>query len=201
MPLQQNIFAAGNFTMAKAGNLFGLNGTFGDLDMLPMSASWWADGPDSEKFDLGQTIASLYMMARAPLMHAGRLPADPTTLGFLTNEKALDLHANATRVRVGAYEGNCSCVLDHHHYNPSLIVPGTCTIPAGSGGPPCVATWSAELRGERVGMKINMGENATTVAGLAGATDVWTGRALGATEELRPHASLLFSLGAEAGRA
>ena len=45
MPLQQNIFAAGNFTMAKAGNLFGLNGTFGDLDMLPMSASWWADGP------------------------------------------------------------------------------------------------------------------------------------------------------------
>ena len=34
MPLQQNIFAAGNFTMAKAGNLFGLNGTFGDLDML-----------------------------------------------------------------------------------------------------------------------------------------------------------------------
>ena len=49
MPLQQNIFAAGNFTMAKAGNLFGLNGTFGDLDMLPMSASWWADGPDGIK--------------------------------------------------------------------------------------------------------------------------------------------------------
>ena len=66
-----------------------------------MSASWWADGPSSEKFDLGQTIASLYMMARAPLMHAGRLPADPTTLGFLTNEKALDLHANATP-RAGA---------------------------------------------------------------------------------------------------
>lgn len=38
---QQNIFAAGNFTMYKQGSLFGLNGTFGDLDMLPLGPSWW----------------------------------------------------------------------------------------------------------------------------------------------------------------
>ena len=29
----------------------------------------------------------------------------------------------------------------------SLIVPGTCRIPAGASGPPCVVTWSAEIPG------------------------------------------------------
>ena len=37
--LQQNIFAAGNFTSFQTGSLFGLNNTFGDLDMLPMSST------------------------------------------------------------------------------------------------------------------------------------------------------------------
>jgi hypothetical protein len=35
-------------------SLFGRNGTFGDLDMLPMSASWWAAGAGSPRYDLGQ---------------------------------------------------------------------------------------------------------------------------------------------------
>jgi len=188
-PLQQNIFAAGNFTMAAAGNLFGLNATFGDLDMLPMREDWWTGGEGSPKYDLGQTIASLYMMARAPLMHAGRLPVDATTLNFLTNKRALALHKAAFKRDV-RYAGNCTCVLDHHHYNPALIVPGTCKIPAGSGGPPCVVSWSA---GTAHHMQINMGENETSVQVHSGAVDIWTGRQMAATEALRPHASLLYS--------
>ena len=35
-------------------SLFGRNGTFGDLDMLPMSASWWGGGAGSPRYDLGQ---------------------------------------------------------------------------------------------------------------------------------------------------
>jgi hypothetical protein len=65
-------------------------------------------------------------------------------------------------------------VLERHHYDPGLVVPGTCTIPPGSGGPPCVVTWGAELPGgldvpRQVQMKINMGENATAVELPAGA--------------------------------
>jgi hypothetical protein len=199
---QQNLFAAGNFTMhdpAAGGSLFGLNGTFGDLDMLPLSASWWAGGIGSAKYDLGQTIASVYMITKAPLMHAGRLPTDAITLSFLTNKAALALHEKGTDVQVIGYEGNCTCVLDHHHYNPSLIVPGTCKIPQGSGGPPCVVTWSAEISGgldvpTAVGMKVNMGENETVVRLPPRAVDVWTGRNLSTEVGLRPHASLLYSL-------
>lgn len=198
-PLQKNIFAAGNFTMAKAGNLFGLNGTFADLDMLPMSASWWAGGIGSEKYDLGQTIASLYMMTKAPLMHAGRLPVDPITLSFLTNKHALALHDKGTAVVVDGYEGNCTCVLDHHHYNPTLIVPGTCTIPAGAEGAPCVVTWSAEIPGGldvpyQFRMVINMGGNATDVKVEAGAVDVWTGENLTMSEALRPYGTYTSKL-------
>jgi alpha-galactosidase len=196
--LQQNIFAAGNFTNFATGSLFGLNGTFGDLDMLPMSESWWAGGVGSEKYDLGQTIFSLYMISRAPLMHAGRLPVDPVTRSFLTNKAALLLHAKATAVTVEGYKGNCSCALEHHHYNPSLIVPGTCSIPADASGPPCIVTWSAEFPGgldvpQQVWMHINMGHNATVVAVPAGAVDIWTGANL-STQALRPHASLLYTL-------
>ena len=42
--------------------------------------------------------------------------------------------------------------------------------------------------------QINMGENATTVAVDSGAVDVWTNAKLKATEPLRPHASLLYTL-------
>jgi hypothetical protein len=118
-PLVQNLFAAGNFS---AHGLFGRNGTWADLDMLPMGAGWW--GKSQEQDDRGQTIAALYMLVGSPLMHAGTLPLDATTLGFLTNADALQLHTTGTNQRVVAYTGNCSCSLDHHHYNPSLIVPG-----------------------------------------------------------------------------
>ena len=87
------------------------------------AGSWWADGVGSEKYDLGQTIASLYMISRAPLMHAGHLPVDPITLSFLTNKVALQLHHSAVAVRVQSYTGNCTCELEHHHYNPVRSLP------------------------------------------------------------------------------
>eukprot|EP01050_Picozoa_sp_SAG11_P032135 SAG11_NODE_10296_length_841_cov_1.594340_1_plen_107_part_00 len=97
------------------------------------------------------------------------------------------------------YEGNCSCVLERHHYNPNLLVPGTCTIPAGSVGEPCVVTWSTEVSGglnvpHVAMMKINMGENSTTAKIPEQALEIWTGRKMRAVEVLRPHASLLYKL-------
>jgi hypothetical protein len=46
-PLVQNIFAAGNFS---GRNLMGSNGTFADLDMLPMGPGWWT-GKGQEQED------------------------------------------------------------------------------------------------------------------------------------------------------
>jgi hypothetical protein len=112
--LRQALFIAGNFSSAQGafGDLSTVraNGTFPDLDMLPLSAGWW-DGSDErnpDKADRGATIATLWMMARSPLMHAGPLPSDPTTLGYLTNAGALAVRASAAPRRIVGYDGNCT---------------------------------------------------------------------------------------------
>ena len=77
--LQQAIFIAGNFT---AAGLNGKNGTFPDNDMLPLSAKWWSKaggaggggkGWTPEEAARGQTIMTLDIISRSPLMHAGTL--------------------------------------------------------------------------------------------------------------------------------
>ena len=125
--LQQSLFIQGNFS---AANLTGANGTFPDPDMLPMGPDWW--GRSVEQDDRGQTIATAWIIARAPLMHAGGLPADPKTLRYLTNADALRVHATSTGGQPVRYDGNCTCVGGD----------GSCTIPHGRGffpAAPCVA--------------------------------------------------------------
>ena len=83
--LQQAIFIAGNFSTAQGpqGDLASAavgNGSFPDLDMLPLSAEWFdptSRGWTAEKAARGRTIATLWFMARSPLMHAGPLPRLP----------------------------------------------------------------------------------------------------------------------------
>lgn len=55
--------------------------------MLPLSAQWWTG--TREQADRGQTIATLWMVSRSPLMHAGKLPLDTTTLQYETNPNVL----------------------------------------------------------------------------------------------------------------
>ena len=52
-------------------------------------------------------------------MHAGDLPACPTTLAYLSNEDALRIHSEGSRSRPVGYHGNCTCVGG----------PTSCTIP------------------------------------------------------------------------
>ena len=142
---------------------------------------------------------------------AGRLPLDEVTKRHLHNPTALALHANGTNARVIGYSGNCSCTDSYHHFNPRLIVPGTCSLASPTVGEPCVVTWAAEVAatpdvsgggatdGEStstapwvVVMIINMADsNATTHTNISRvgaesdvlywATDVWTGAALAAS--------------------
>ena len=208
--LQQALFIAGNFTAAR---LHGANGTWPDLDMIPLDANWWLQGNDHvERQDRGQTIATLWMMGRYPLVSAGALPLDNQTLSYLANDDALALNrrgvseADATLI---TYEGNCTCTGGQ----------GSCTIPHGPSVPavaPCVARWAASVRGSTNWTALamfNLGEAAADTAtsfaqlGLPSShdvsyrvQDVWTRNASNyAGDEsfavlLRQHASALLRI-------
>jgi len=102
--LQQNIFTAGNFSALK---LFGANNTYADLDLIPLNKNWWNQG--QEMSERGQTIATLYMISGSPLMYAGTLPVDDITLGYLTNDLALEMNTFGRFAKVVKYFGDCRC--------------------------------------------------------------------------------------------
>ena len=141
--LQQSIMIAGNFTA-----LVGANGTWPDLDMLPLGPQCWnislpgykQPGADwtPENADRCRTILSVWTIARSPLMMAGRLPTDATTLGLLTNPVARALHERGRGSRVVSYAGNCTC--------KGSANSGACAMAVGGNdGAPCVVTLAAEL--------------------------------------------------------
>ncbi len=199
--LQQACFIAANFSIA---GLNGANGTWADLDQLPMNAEWWAG--DQEQSDRGQTIATLWVSGRYPLMSAGSLPLDARTLSYLTNPLALALNArtDAASPTLVLYEGNCTCTGGS----------GSCTIPHGPGdhpARPCVQKWIAAVAPDFTALAlINLGEdNATSATALAElrlpaagrfrVTDVWSGAEVGVfgggesfSTQLRKHASALL---------
>lgn len=216
--LQQAIFIAGNFTSGSQGNLHGANGTWPDIDMLPLQAEWWAATKHAqpEMADRGQTIMTLWTIGKYPLFHSGPLPTDAKTLAYLTNPVAVAVNRDGQNTRVVGYEGNCTC-------NGGV---DSCTIPAmPAHARPCVATWAADVptvqgRAAResneavayhVAAFINMGENATKVSfsigslglpvGTYAVTDVWSGAAVGQLNgtavlsvALRHHASALYKV-------
>jgi hypothetical protein len=105
--LQQAIFIAGNFTSGEYGSLHGANGTWADIDMLPLGTDWWAKGV--ERADRGQTIMTLWSVGKYPLMHAGKIPSDEKTLRYVTDATALAINSDSKHNRVVGYAGNCSC--------------------------------------------------------------------------------------------
>jgi hypothetical protein len=200
--LQESLFILGNFSSVQGGGLAGANNTHPDPDMLPMRADWW--GRSQEQDDRGQTIATAWVASGAPLVHAGELPVDATTLRYLTNGMALRVHAAGANRSV-RYQGNCSCEGG----------PASCAIPRGAFPPrPCVATWSVPLANspDVAAALINLGENFTRVRTRIDAlvpaataaievTDVWTSKAVGPFPpsnwfevSLRPHESVLLLL-------
>lgn len=208
--LQQAFFIAGNFTLS---NLHGSNGTWADLDMLPISKDWWTEGDPIERADRGQSIFSLWMIGQYPLFFSGVFPVDTLTLSYMTNPLALALNRRSlnaslyfpTRV---LYEGNCTCVGGE----------GSCTIPHGPNDHPlhpCITKWVSSFLGDSstaYGVMIsNIGEDiaesiTTSFSDLGlppanqyAVADIWTSEVLGVFTEsfnvtLRPHASLLLLL-------
>jgi len=87
---------------------FGVNGTWPDLDMLPLGElvtyanGGWSLPLSPTALTPGQQVLAmtLWAMTGAPMMLGGRLPLAPNdtaTLALLTNAEVLGVHDNATR--------------------------------------------------------------------------------------------------------
>ena len=163
---------------------------------------------------------SIWTVGKYPLMYAGRLPADATTLKYVTNPTAMAINSDSKNNRVVGYDGNCTC-------RGGI---SSCTLGKPQVGPSCVVTWAAEteleaaaagaaagaggLTTSTVAVVINMGDsNATVVTsfrslGLPSAStnlydvsELWSGTAMkglkgneGIKTVLRMHASVLYTI-------
>ena len=213
--LQEIFFIAGNFTTAVP-SLVGANGTFPDLDQIPLDVNFWIGNDVIELQDRGQTIATLWMIGRYPLFSAGLLPLDPLTVSYLTNPIALSINArqenpnSPTRV---LYSGNCTCVGDI----TSCIIPHEENDHPKS---PCISMWIAVVPSSNSSFTalalFNIGEDINLNIGITFSelnlpslstdqyrvTDIWTGVDEGyysgdeviVIENLRPHSSKLYQI-------
>jgi alpha-galactosidase len=133
-PAALTYLADAAFTAANFSLLSGRNGTFVDLDMIDLGAdSPWHGTPAAAQH------AAIWLMARSPLMFAGALPADASTLNLVANHLGLGIHAASSSLSA-AYQGDCTCT-------PNARAQFACTLRNAAGAPPCVAVWHAALPG------------------------------------------------------
>eukprot|EP00040_Diaphanoeca_grandis_P034015 m.209384 g.209384 ORF g.209384 m.209384 type:complete len:264 (-) comp33036_c0_seq13:178-969(-) len=99
-------------------SLIGANGTFPDLDMLPMGLLHCSDYFSQAHCSCNAcngtgdayVLASVWAMARSPLLAGGSFPMDPITVSLLTNKDMLFVHAYATNQTVFEFfQPNMSC--------------------------------------------------------------------------------------------
>eukprot|EP01060_Flectonema_neradi_P038940 TRINITY_DN834_c1_g1_i1.p1 TRINITY_DN834_c1_g1~~TRINITY_DN834_c1_g1_i1.p1 ORF type:complete len:164 (+),score=30.71 TRINITY_DN834_c1_g1_i1:2-493(+) len=163
-----------------------------------MSDNWW--NGTTEKHDRGQTIATIWMMSKSPLMMAGHLYS-PKTASYLTNPLALEVHEKGVGNSVHNYQGNCTCV-------GSV---SSCTIPykPQAYGTPCVVTWKATVGTWTAISLTNMGESSSKVttklsdigvSSPATLHNIWTGESTVVHDSfetsLNMHASEFYKLSA-----
>jgi hypothetical protein len=127
--LGEHLFVLGNLSTR---NLVGSNKAYADSDILDL-------GPDSLFFNTptAQLHASMWMMAKSPLMYGGQLPIeDATTLNLVTNPLALLINSHSSSNMLVKYQGNCSCRPKSGY---------ACKPHNTEGEAPCVATWWSSL--------------------------------------------------------
>ena len=98
-------------------SLLGANGTFPDLDMLPMGqircqGAATVQHPmcqcdNCQGGGMAHTLASVWAIARSPLLFGGSLPADGPTMALLTNKDVSGQRAPTRRARLGIDSISC----------------------------------------------------------------------------------------------
>eukprot|EP00038_Savillea_parva_P010266 m.189068 g.189068 ORF g.189068 m.189068 type:complete len:501 (-) comp17627_c0_seq1:3654-5156(-) len=105
--IPRHLFVVGNLSATAAGgadDLLGVNGCYPDLDIVDLGKySDFYNTPEAELH------ATMWMMARSPLMYGGPLPIeDAYTLDLVTNPVALRINNESRGLQV-RYTGNCTC--------------------------------------------------------------------------------------------
>ena len=138
--LSEHAFVVGNMSdtaMGRGKGLIGPNaGVWADQDMIDL-------GSDSDFFGTpaAQLHATMWMMGQSPLMYAGDLPTDPSTMNLLTNPLALMINEHSSGLQV-AYQGDCACNNLKKHGNMCRLLNDPAT-------PPCVAVWWSAIKGSQ----------------------------------------------------
>jgi len=133
--LGEHLFTIGNLSSSATGpgrKVIGMNHTWPDSDILDLGKDSAFYGTPAQELH-----ASMWMMARSPLMYGGNLPIqDNYTLNLIANPVALMVNEHSQSLRV-AYQGDCRCTLkgkQHGHACKPINDPSS-TLGA------CVATW------------------------------------------------------------
>ena len=153
--LGEHAFVVSNLSAAFPG-IIGANGTWPDLDLLDLGEYSGYYGTPA-----AQLHASMWMIARSPLMYGGKLPIDDaTTLNLVTNADALLVNERSSGLR-SSYAGDCRCTLkgrQHGHACRPLALPDAV---------PCVATWWSDVGGCKAVALLNIGNSTTADVGVS----------------------------------
>ena len=177
-----------------AAGLIGRNGTFPDLDMLPLGTMLHNDKPDGNAYGPAspthlsaaeqRTVMALWCAVRAPLFFGGRLPLGPDegpTLALLTNTYLLAMHNASAGTRVvnltgpalvEAVHGAAAAAVEHWAFAADGV---------GAGGAPTGTVFLAIFNGEDAAANLTVPLAAVGMPAPAArvcATDAWSGRRL-----------------------
>ena len=147
--LGEHVFVVGNLTAAFP-DIIGANNTWPDLDILDLGAY-----SDYFGTPAAQLHATIWAMARSPLMFGGKLPIeDATTLNLVTNKDALVVNEHSTGLRV-SYAGDCRCSMKGRKHG------NACRPLALPNAVPCVATWWSDVGACKAVAVLNIGNSTT----------------------------------------
>ena len=105
-----------------------------------------------------QLHATIWAMARSPLMFGGKLPIeDATTLNLVTNKDALVVNEHSTGLRV-SYAGDCRCSMKGRKHG------NACRPLALPNAVPCVATWWSDVGACKAVAVLNIGNSTNCVS-------------------------------------
>ena len=105
------------------------------LDMMDLSTQSCYTGTPTARLH-----ASMWMIARSPLIYSGSVPAPPVNFKLMTNRLALRINERSSNLKV-SYQGRCDCTPAPANNQFA------CTLLNPPGAAPCVAIFTATMPG------------------------------------------------------
>lgn len=112
---------------AKFAPLIGLNGTFVNLDDLPMGHMTLMGcnvatlGPCIWTEPQQRSVFTLYVMVRSPIMFSGDMPTDEATLKIVTNQEVLAIQTSSSNNRQVYNKAQCVHITDESYQCSEVV--------------------------------------------------------------------------------